>query len=86
MGRPSIQSSGGDLQRLLMSIDKIIANGEDYTIPVQKYKLKLRKNTGDDSLDYDDVDNNFEILRQVANKLIDANAALEARVKTLEGS
>ena len=86
MGRPSIQSSGGDLQRLLMSIDKIIANGEDYTIPVQKYKLKLRKNTGDDSLDYDDVDNNFEILRQVANKLIDANEALEARVKTLEGS
>lgn len=69
-----------------MSIDKIIANGEDYTIPVQKYKLKLRKNTGDDSLDYDDVDNNFEILRQVANKLIDANADLEARVKTLEGS
>ena len=69
-----------------MSIDKIIANGEDYTIPVQKYKLKLRKNTGDDSLDYDDVDNNFEILRQVANKLIDANAALEARVKPLEGS
>lgn len=86
MGRPAIQSSGGNLQRLLMSIDKIIANGEDYTIPVQKYKLKLRKNTGDDSLDYDDVDNNFEILRQVANKLIDANAALEARVKTLEGS
>lgn len=69
-----------------MSIDKIIANGDDYTIPEQKYKIKLRKNTGDDPLDYDDVDNNFEIFRQTVNKLIDANEALEARVKTLEDS
>jgi len=69
-----------------MSIDKIIANGTDYTIPPQKYKIKLRKNTGDDALDYDDVDNNFEIIRQTVNKLIDANVELEARVKTLEDS
>ena len=67
-----------------MSIEKIVANGEDYDIPAQSFKIKLRKNTGDDPLDYDDVDNNFEILRQVTNKLIDANTALEARVKTLE--
>ncbi len=67
-----------------MSIEKVISNGADYTIPPQKYKIKLRKNTGDDALDYDDLDNNFEIFRQVVNKLIDANVALEARVKTLE--
>ena len=66
------------------TIEKIIANGEDYTIPAQKYKIKLRKNTGDDALDYDDVDNNFEILRQVVNKLIDANVELKSRVKALE--
>ena len=69
-----------------MSIEKITSNGEDYSIPAQKYKIKLRKNTGDDALDYDDVDNNFEIIRLAVNQLIDANAALEARVKTLEDS
>jgi len=67
-----------------MSIEKITSNGEDYNIPPQKYKIKLRKNTGDDALDYDDVDNNFEITRQAINSLIDANVALEAKVKALE--
>ena len=69
-----------------MSVTKITANGDDYTITPQKYKIKLRKNTGDDALDYDDVDNNFEILRQKVNELIDSISALEARIQTLESS
>lgn len=67
-----------------MSIDKITTNGDDYVIPPQRYKIKLRKNTGDDALDYDDMDNNFEVIRQTVNQLIDAKLSLESRVKTLE--
>lgn len=69
-----------------MSIEKITSNGDDYTIVPQKYKIKLRKNTGDDSLDYDDVDNNFEILRLTINSLMDENTALALRITNLENN
>tara|TARA_B100001093_G_C25904700_1_gene626030 strand:- start:23 stop:238 length:216 start_codon:yes stop_codon:yes gene_type:complete len=66
-------------------ITPVPLNGEDLTISPQAQKVKVRTYTGDEPLDYDDVDNNFELLRTTVNQLITAVNDLEARVKTLEG-
>ena len=67
------------------TINPIPLNGADLTISPQAQKVKVRTYTGDDPLDYDDVDNNFELLRIAANQLITAVNDLETRVKALEG-
>jgi len=75
-------------------------NGDDYTIDPQDYKIKLRKYTGDDPLDYDDMDNNSTIFTKTINQLIfeitylhEQNtikggliSALTKRVEDLEGA
>lgn len=67
------------------TITPVPLNGDDLTISPQAQKVKVRAYTGDEPLDYDDVDNNFELLRTTVNQLITAVNDLEARVKTLEG-
>lgn len=67
------------------NITTVPLNGDDLTISPQAQKIKVRTHTGDDPLDYDDVDNNFEILRTTVNQLITAVNDLETRLNTLEG-
>ena len=67
------------------TITPVPLNGDDLTISPQAQKVKVRAYTGDEPLDYDDVDNNFELLRTTVNQLITAVNDLEARVRTLEG-
>lgn len=67
-----------------MTINPLTLNGADLTISPQAQKIKVRAYTGDDPLDYDDVDNNFELLRTTVNQLITAVNDLETRVKALE--
>tara|TARA_Y100000114_G_C11712572_1_gene304272 strand:+ start:769 stop:984 length:216 start_codon:yes stop_codon:yes gene_type:complete len=67
------------------TITPVPLNGDDLTISPQAQKVKVRAYTGDEPLDYDDVDNNFELLRTTVNQLITAVNDLETRVKALEG-
>ena len=69
----------------MTAINPLPLNGEDLTISPQAQKIKVRTYTGDDPLDYDDVDNNFELLRTTINQLITVVSDLETRVKALEG-
>ncbi len=68
-----------------MTINPLPLNGDDLTISPQAQKIKVRAYTGDDPLDYDDVDNNFELLRTTVNKLIAVTQDMETRLKALEG-
>jgi hypothetical protein len=66
------------------TINPLPLNGSDLTISPQAQKIKVRTYTGDDPLDFDDMDNNIELLRTTVNQLITAVNDLEVRVKALE--
>ena len=68
------------------TISPLTLNGDDLTISPQAQKIKVRAYTGDDPLDYDDMDNNFELLRTTVNQLITAVNDLEARLAVLESA
>ncbi len=54
------------------TIDKITLNGSDLVIPEQSKLIKIRYHNNGNPLDYDELDNNFELLRINANLLTDS--------------
>ena len=46
------------------------AGDPSYTITPSDYKVKLKRFVGDDPLEHDDMDINFETLRRKVNELI----------------
>jgi len=55
-----------------MAIDTVDSNSDDYAdkIPVDNKKIVLRKGTEDDPVSWDEMDNNFELLRAKVNELV----------------
>tara|TARA_Y100000593_G_scaffold37434_1_gene72644 strand:- start:554 stop:763 length:210 start_codon:yes stop_codon:yes gene_type:complete len=54
-------------------------NGDpSYSISPSDSKVKLKRFVGDDPLEHDDMDNNFEVMRRKINELVAEVEALKA--------
>ena len=53
-------------------LDEVESNGVDYAhnLPLSEKKVSLRRNTGDDELTWEQLDNNFEVLRAKLNEVL----------------
>lgn len=59
-----------------MAIDKLTSNGDDYAESIVDKRINLRKDNEDKdgndiSLTFEQLDNNFELLRAKVNELVD---------------
>lgn len=54
-------------------LDEVESNGVDYAhnLPLTDKRVSLRRNTGDDSLTWEQLDNNFEVLRAKLNEVLE---------------
>lgn len=55
-----------------MAIEILESNSEDFAdkIPANDKEIVLRKGTADDPVSWDQMDNNFELLRAKVNELV----------------
>ena len=53
-------------------LDEVESNGVDYAhnLPLSEKRVSLRRNTGDDELTWEQLDNNFEVLRSKLNEVL----------------
>ena len=59
-----------------MAIEKLVSNGADYADSIQDKKIYIRKDNEDTEgndipLTFEQVDNNFELLKAKVNELVD---------------
>ena len=54
-------------------LDEVESNGVDYAhnLPLSEKRVSLRRNTGDDELTWEQLDNNFEVLRAKLNEVLE---------------
>ena len=75
-------------------LDEVESNGVDYAhnLPSTDKRVSLRRNTGDDSLTWEQLDNNFEVLRAKLNEvlqllndsaLVDSSTRLGKKTQTI---